>query len=181
MRELNAELLRDLVALVKKGGRNLSKRAALGIQLADRFNGRVGAGWSADEPLQTPATGAAAPVSSTDLASEIRNARAQHAELTKQLKELGEDAPAALRKSEMEAADLVRRLVATQADVNPGGDIQGEFNISVDVVGPAGAAPSDLDVPDLVAGGTTEKAELPEAKNEVVPAQTRDPFEDDDG
>lgn len=172
MRLANIELVQALTELVKKGEKKrFSERINLGLQLLDRINGpSAKTGWSNEppEPLQTSPT--APPASAAiDLGEEIKAAREKHLALERKLKELGEDAPAALRKECAGAAELVRKLVATQAEVNPGGDIQGDFSVSVGL--PAGE-PGDAVVPDLVAA-----KQLSSAPSEVVQEKPTEPAE----
>ncbi len=69
----------------------------------------------------------------TDLASEIVSARENHATLQALIEDQGDEAPPSLFRAESEAAELVRRLVATQKDVNPGGDKSGDYRLAVEL------------------------------------------------
>lgn len=178
MRLVNVELLNALADLVKqRGTKNLAERINLGLQLLERLNGKHGEGWSNEpQPLQTSATPKAS--AAIDLGDEIRRAREKSAAIEKQLQELGEEAPPSLYKEASDAADLVRRLVATQNEVNPGGDIQGEFHVGVSL--PGGA--DDGAVPNLVADRQEPAApvEVEETKPEVPAEKSLDDIESED-
>lgn len=178
MRLANVELVNALTDLVKqRGTKNLTERINLGLQLLERFNGVHKDGWSNEPtaPLQTSTIPASAAI---DLGDEIKKAREKSAAIEGKLKALGEDAPAALRKEAADAAELVRRLVATQSEVNPGGDIQGDFSVAVSLPGGSG----DGEIPNLIADrqDSAPPPEAEETKKEEPAEKTLDDVESED-
>lgn len=181
--ELSPQLLTALVDLVERGGKDVGTRVALGMELAERFFGKHhSSGWAGLAVDAEAKASAAETPTTTDLTEELRTARQRHADLVKQVeacRATGEQPSATLHRQELEAADLVRRLVRAQAAVNPGGEAKGDFSISVEIA----ADPAiDADVPNLVAD---KQAPPPRDEPELkpnAPQEPKDPFaEDDDG
>lgn len=175
LRQGSPRIVEALIQLVEHGGEEIAVRGTLGLQLLEAAWGKAGVdGWMARRTKGEAGSPAAS--SETDLSDEIRHAREKHQRLREQLDAMGEEASPALLKAEAEAADLVRRLCATQAEYHPGSDTAGDFTVTVAV---EGTPEPDGPVPDLVADRQVDDAPVAVTQEvATAPAGTGNPLVD---